>query len=167
MQTLTEKQVEELFQELKENIPKRENNVRAALENIKPSQHEVNCLEWRYRLSGFAEGLSASNILELSIYEDLIASLFSARSRDPEDRPGRKHRYSVDIITEQESVFTFDVSSMNPIDAYAQLTKRIAYKAIPGITNIAVYAGLESDRLPSATPIETFEKNELVFVSLV
>lgn len=167
MQSLTENQVNEFFKEIKENIPHSANHVHKALDDIKPLHHEINCLEWRYRLRGFTEGLSVSNLLDISVAENLGEGLFMARSATQDERPGRKYKYSVDITTEQNKVFTFDVPSMNPIDAYVQLTKRIAYKAIPGIMSVAVYAGLEATRLPSAIPLKTFEKNELVFVSLV
>lgn len=167
MQPLTESQVAEFFKEIKENIPHSANQAHKGLDDIKPLQHEINCLEWRYRLRGFAEGLSASNLLDISVVENLGEALFMARSANQDERPGRKYKYSVVITTEQNKIFTFDVPSMNPIDAYVQLTKRIAYKAIPGITSVAVYSGLEAARLPSAIPLKTFEKNELVFVSLV
>jgi hypothetical protein len=167
MQALTENQVTEFFREIKENIPLSAYQAHKGLDDIKPLRHEIDCLEWRYRLRGFTEGLSASNLLDISVVENLGAALFMFRSNNLDERPGRKYKYSVDIKTEQNKVFTFDVPAMNPVDAYVQLTKRIAYKAIPGITTVAVFAGLEATRLPSATPLKTFEKNELVFVSLV
>lgn len=167
MRTLDQEQIESIFQELKENIAPAYNKALVGLENAMPSQHENDGLEWRYRLGGYTEGLCASDILSISVYENVIAKLFGPRPKDELERPGRKYKYSVDIKTEQESTFTFDVPSMNPFDAYVQLTKRIAYKTIPGIVSVLVFAGLQSERQPSAKPLRTFEHDELIFVSLV
>lgn len=167
MKTLSAKQIEQIFQELKENISPIHSKALVGLENATPSQHEYDGLEWRYRLGGYIEGLCAVDILSVSVYENIIAELFGQRSRDQGERPGRKYKYSVDITTEQNTKFTFDVPSMNPIDAYVQLTKRIAYKTIPGIESVLVYAGLQSERQPASKPLITFENDELVFVTLV
>jgi hypothetical protein len=167
MITLTGSQVNEIFQELAENIPQNEIGAHAALEHIKPSHHDLDCLEWRYRLVGLADGLHACKIIQHNVHENLVASVLAEREKNAEARPGRKYEYSMDILTEQDKVFSFDVPSMNPTDAYFQLTKRTAYKSIPGITSIAVYAGLQSTRIPAATPLKIFTKNELVFVSLI
>jgi len=73
----------------------------------------------------------------------------------------------VDIITEKDKIFSFDVMSMNPIDAYVQLTKRIAYKAIPDIEAVLVYAGLKLDRNNNSSPVLSFAKDELIIVTLL
>lgn len=57
--------------------------------------------------------------------------------------------------------------SMNPLDAYVKLTKRIAYKAIPGIEAVLIYAGLKLERNESSSPLQTFTKDELVYVTLL
>lgn len=57
--------------------------------------------------------------------------------------------------------------SMNPIDAYVQLTKRIAYKAIPDIEAVLVYAGLKLDRNNNSSPVLSFAKDELIIVTLL
>ena len=57
--------------------------------------------------------------------------------------------------------------SMNPIDAYVQLTKRIAYKAIPGMEAVLVYTGLTLDRAVTSGPLQVFAKDELIYVTLL
>jgi hypothetical protein len=73
----------------------------------------------------------------------------------------------VDIITQKDKIFSFDVMSMNPVDAYVQLTKRIAYKAIPDIEAVLVYAGLKLDRNNNSSPVLSFAKDELIIVTLL
>lgn len=167
MKTLCAKQIEHIFQELRENISPINNKALVGLENATPSQHEYEGLEWRYRLGGYTEGLCAGDILSINVYENIVAELFGQHSGNQSERPGRKYKYSVDITTEQKKTFTFDVPSMNPLDAYVQLTKRIAYKTIPGIDSVLVYAGLQSERKQNSKPLRTFENDELVFVTLV
>ena len=167
MRTLDQNQIENIFQELRDNISPEHGKAIIGVDNVKPSHHEFESLEWRYRLGGYTEALCACDILSNSVYESAIAEIFGQRPRDGADRPGRKHKYSVDIKTEQNKQFTFDVPSMNPLDAYFQLTKRIAYKTIPGIVSVLVYAGFHTDRKPDSSPLRSFEKDELVFVSLV
>lgn len=167
MQPLNQNQIEKIFQELRDNISQDHVKALNGLENVKPSHHDYEGLEWRYRLAGYTEGLCAGNMLSISVYESVIADLFGQRQKAQADRPGRKHKYSVDITTEQHKQFTFDVPSMNPLDAYFQLTKRIAYKTIPGIVSVLVYAGFQTERQPDSSPLRAFDKEELVFVSLV
>ncbi len=57
--------------------------------------------------------------------------------------------------------------STNPLDAYVQLTKRTAYKSIPDIKKVDVYAGFLSGRLSGEKPVRTFSSDELVFVTLL
>jgi hypothetical protein len=47
------------------------------------------------------------------------------------------------------------------------LTKRIAYKSIPGIEFVKVYSGFNSVRLSDSQPIKTFTKDELIYVTLI
>lgn len=167
MNPLNQNQIEKIFEELRDNISQDHVKAINGLENIKPSHHEYEGLEWRYRLGGYTEGLCAGNMLSTSVYESAIADLFGERQKDHINRPGRSRKYSVDITTEQNKRFTFDVASINPLDAYFQLTKRIAYKTIPGIVSVLVYAGFITERQPGSSPLRTFEKEDLVFVSLV
>ena len=167
MKTLSEKQIEHIFQELSENISPVHRKALVGLEKLTPARHKHQGLEWRYRLGGYIEGLCAGEVLSVSGYENIIERLFSQRIKDKDVRSGREYKYSVDITTEQNKIFTFDVPSMNPVDAYVQLTKRIAYKTIPGIKSVLVYSGFQSERQPGSKPLRTFENDELVYVTLV
>ena len=165
MGTLDQNQIENIFQELRDNISPEHCKALIGLDNLKPSHYEFGSLDWRYRLGGYAEALCACNILSNCIYESAVAKLFSQHSGGKAARSGRKFKYSVDIKTEQNMLFTFDVPAMNPLDAYVQLTKRIAYKTIPDIVSVLVYAGLHFERSHDALPLKSFEKSELIFVS--
>lgn len=166
MQTLNQNQIDDVFQKLKNNISSDHHKAILSLDDIRPPMHEIAGLEWRYRLSGYAEGLCAADILDSEIYEKIVSVLFGPRPKEQNNRPGRKYEYSVDIKTERNKVFSFDVPSINPFDAYVQLTKRIAYKTIPGIISVLVYAGFQSERLPTSTPLKSFSQDEFIYVSL-
>ena len=88
MQTLNEKQIDNIFQELMENISQNNRKALVGLDNVKPSQHELERLEWRYRLGGYTEGLCAGDILDINVYENVVATLFGHRPKDQTDRPG-------------------------------------------------------------------------------
>ena len=133
------------------------------LNNLKPACSELGQIEWRYRLSGFLEGLSLTGHIDSLYLESLASILFARDVKSREVRPGRAHAFSIDIITDQSKVYRFDVPSTNPLDAYAQLTKRTAYNAIPGIEAIEVYAGFRKDRAKEAQPLRVFAKSELIY----
>ena len=164
MQKLNKDTVDQLFSSLKGVISQDAHKAMLSLDDIHPGQHQIEGLEWRYRLRGYAEGLRATDLIESSDYENIVSTLFGNHAK-AEQRPGRDFKYSVDILAEKERRFTFDVPSMNPVDAYVQLTKRIAYKAVPGIISVLVYSGFEDERQPDSKPIRTFSHDELVFVS--
>lgn len=162
---IDKEKIDLLFSSLKHLIPQDAHKAILSLDNIHPNHNEREGLEWRYRLRGYTEGLCAADVIESSDYEKVLSALFGSDSK-AHKRPGREFKYSVDIHAEQERRFSFDVPSMNPVDAYVQLTKRIAYKSIPGIISVLVYSGFEAERQQDSKPIRTFTHDELVFVSL-
>ncbi|MFV9615245.1 MAG: hypothetical protein ACNYZG_04765 [Gammaproteobacteria bacterium] len=168
MYTITLEFVDQIFARISSNISSEHNKVIHYLEDIKPKgQHQIETIAWRYNLSGFVSCLSASDIIDEKTYTDTIETLFCKQASHNDKRPGRDFKYNVDIITEKDKIFSFDVMSMNPVDAYVQLTKRIAYKAIPGIEAVLVYAGLKVDRNNNSNPVQSFAKDELIFVTLL
>lgn len=166
MQQLNSQQVADLFQLVRTNLPHDRQKAILGLSRVMPSQHEISSLEWRYRFGGYTEGLYAAEILNQDVKVSVSDSLFGASASNREERKGRDFKYSVDIITEQNKTYSFDVPSMNPLDAYVQLTKRIAYKTIPGIAAVDVYAGFSDERQANAEPLKQFDHDELIFVSL-
>lgn len=169
MHTITLKHVDEIFNEIVSAIPSEHHKIIDHLDNIKPkTSHQIESIEWRYILSGYIDCLYASEIIEKTTFNNAIEGLFCRQAaNNAGKRPGRDHKYSVDIITEKNKIFSFDVMSMNPLDAYVKLTKRIAYKAIPGIEAVLIYAGLKLERNESSSPLQTFTKDELVYVTLL
>ena len=168
MYTITLEYVDQIFDQIISNISSEHHKVISCLEDIKPnSQHQIETIEWRYNLSGFIACLSASDLIDEKTYTDTIESLFCNQASHNDKRPGRDYKYSVDIIAEKDKISSFDVMSMNAIDAYVQLTKRIAYKAIPGIEAVLIYAGLKLDRNSASSPVKSFAKDELIFVTLL
>ena len=165
MTYLTEDLVNDLFQDIEDRLRGGNQKPVGYLKNLYPSQGEIERLEWRYRLSGYLEGLSASGQIDSGFIEQLVAALFSRSAALEGARPGRSRPFSIDIVTEQRKVFSFDVPSINPLDAYVQLTKRTAYKAIPGIECIKVFAGLQMNRSSDAEPLRIFHSDELVFIA--
>lgn len=167
MRTLDKKAIDTIFQDLSNNISPEYKKIIHSLDNIKPSRHESETQEWRYRLSGYIEALSSINILETGIYDKVIFTLFADQINNGTKRPGRVYKYSVEVLTDQNKIFNFDVPSMNPTDAYLQLTKRISYKSIPGIELVRVFSGVHSGRSVGAKPLKQFTKNELIYVTLL
>jgi len=160
----TQQKIDELFEDIKDRLGKSNTKTLAYLKNMRPSEGELERFEWRYRLSGYLEGLCTTNQIDNGFIEQLVAVLFSRAALSPKGRPGRTHAFSVDITTEQRKVFSFDVPSMNPLDAYVQLSKRTAYKAIPDIDTIKVYSGTKENRELDAQPLRMFQKEELIFI---
>lgn len=129
MTHLSEDRVKDLFRDIEGRIERRNPKPIRYLKNLNPSKDEIEGLEWRYRLSGYLEGLAVSDQIDNGFIEPLVATLFSRADVSDGDRPGRARPFSIDIVTEQRKTFSFDVPAMNPLDAYVQLTKRTAYKA--------------------------------------
>lgn len=168
MYTITLKVVDEIFDSIISSISSEHDKIIRHLEDIKPTeQHHIETIEWRYTLSGFITCLSAADIIPDEIFNETINSLFCRGVSHNDKRPGRGYKYSVDIIAEKDRIFSFDVMSMNPFDAYVQLTKRIAYKTVPGIEAVLVYAGLKLDRSDSSSPVQTFAKDELIYAPIL
>ena len=167
MNTLNTQQVDDVFERLRSSL----SSEKAArhLVNIRPSdQYEMEGMTWRYRLCGYLEGLDIADLLSPSVKEYVHNLLFgSPKQRTEGVRPGKHFKYSIDITTEQNNVFEFDVPAMNAFDAYYQLTKRIAYKSIPGIESVKVYPGFRSNRIEGNQPLKQFEKDELIYVTLL
>jgi hypothetical protein len=165
MTHLSEDRVKDLFRDIEGRIKRGNPNPIRYLKNLHPSKDEIEGLEWRYRLSGYLEGLAVSDQMDNGFIELLVATLFSRADVSDGDRPGRARPFSIDIVTEQRKTFSFDVPAMNPLDAYVQLTKRTAYKSIPGIEVIKVFEGLLPDRTSGVQPLRTFHTGELIFTS--
>lgn len=138
----------------------------AALSGLKPSQEEFWTGVWRFKLDGFSKALVASAFVDhklLNPITDLIVEKLAV-PKGKDKRPGRDYMFSVDVMTDSVQVFKFDVAAMNPSDAYFQLTKRFAYKAIPDITSANVFVGSQEGREVGARPVKSFDADELVFV---
>lgn len=164
MTQTTQQKIDDLFLSINEELGESNIKALAYLNNMQPSQGELERSEWRYRLSGYLEGLCTANQIDNGFIEKMISVLFSRSTPSQSERPSRAHPFSVDITTEQRKVFSFDVPSMNALDAYVQLSKRTAYKAIPDIEAIKVYAGSKEDRQPNATALKIFHQAELIFI---
>lgn len=141
----------------------------AVLIEFTPSKEEFWTGAWRLRFEGVVSALRALNVIDNESLEPLmsLAGLKPLSNQTGDKRPGRDHSFSIDILTETGAEFSFNVAAMNPSDAYFQLTKRFAYKAIPDITAAEVYTGVQEGRAQEAEPVKTFESDELVFVSLI
>jgi hypothetical protein len=165
MTQTTQQKIDDLFESIKARLEGSNSKALAYLKNMQPSHGEHERSEWRYRLSGYLEGLCTTNQIDDGFIEQLVAVLFSRAEPLQAERPGRAHAFSVDIATEQQrKVFSFDVPSMNPLDAYVQLNKRTAYKSIPDIETIKVYAGTKKDRKLGAAPLRIFQEEEFIFI---
>lgn len=79
MRTLDQNKIESIFQELRDNISPDHRKALIGLDNVKPSHHEFEGLEWRCRLGGYTEALCACNILSNSVYESTVAKIFGQR----------------------------------------------------------------------------------------
>lgn len=124
------------------------------------------------RLEGFVFGVATSRAVTGEDASAILADslkaaydLIRVRSK-PEQRPGRDHTFSVDVMTERGQVFLFDVPSMNASDAYFQLSKRSSYKSIADICRVMVFEGTGADRTGNQEPVRSFERNELIFTGL-
>ncbi len=165
MPTISINQLDNIFEIIKSGISRNVDLNTLRLNNLRPSAHELNNVEWRYRLAGFAEGLCSTNILGRDTLNQLILTLFG-EGENPADRPSRRHKFSVDIINKSGAVFSFNVPAVNPFDAYVQLTKRTAYKTIPDIETVSVYTALRSERQEDQTPVRVFNERDLIHVQV-
>lgn len=166
MTALNQQQIIDLFCDIESRLLGATSVILEYLNNLKPACSELSQVEWRYRLSGFLEGLSLTGHIDSLYIESLASKLFARDVRGQGVRPGRAHAFSIDIITDQSKIYRFDVPSTNPLDAYAQLTKRTAYNAIPGIEAIEVYTGFWKDRAKGSAPVRIFAKSELIYSNL-
>lgn len=162
MNSLTQQEIFDLFQDIESRLKVDSKGVLEYLKNLHPATGEISNAEWRYRLSGYLEGISMTGYIDASFIEQLIAKLFARDTPNRGARPGRTNAYSIDILTSHNKTLVFDVPSTNPLDAYAQLTKRSTYKSIPNIESIRVFRGFENQRAMNEIPIRVFTKNELI-----
>ena len=167
MQTLNLNDIEQIFKLAADSIDRSHLKRVTYLQDIKPLNHEVDNLTWRYRLEGYLHGMEANDAIDKNNKSKITQKLLGIRPVDKQPRPGRTFNYSVDILTDQGKKFSFDCPSMNPTDAYFQLTKRVAYKSIPDISLIEVFSGLKSERSELSKPAKVFPKTDLIYVTLV
>jgi hypothetical protein len=167
MQTLNLNDIEQIFKLAADSIDRSHLKRVTYLQDIKPLNHEVDNLTWRYRLEGYLHGMEANDAIDQKNKSKITQKLLGIRPVDKKPRPGRNFNYSINIFTEQGKKFSFNCPSMNPTDAYFQLTKRVAYKSIPDICLIEVFSGNINQRDESSTPVKVFPKNDLIYVSLI
>ena len=161
--SLSQKQIDELFADIREALGEAQVNAIAALERISAESYES--IEWRYELRGLLRGFEAAGILDAATLQDALVRVF-AKPAINERRVGRETQFSLTVSTGygfSMADFEFDVAAMNPTDAYVQLSKRLAYKSLQDIRVVSVFDGLLDDRQPGAKPIKVFEDSELIF----
>ncbi len=163
-QQLSNNCIDTVFDSIKQGLINNPSLV-SYIDNIDPKNGEVG-IHWRHQLKGFTDGLIAAKLLTPQACKHLNDILFSDKKRKRR-RSKKSAKFNVEIINENGKAFVFDVPSDNPLDAYVQLTKRTAYKSIPDIKKVDVYAGFLSDRTPERKPLRTFNSEELVFVTLL
>tara|TARA_R110002167_G_scaffold204404_9_gene408535 strand:+ start:15364 stop:15867 length:504 start_codon:yes stop_codon:yes gene_type:complete len=121
------------------------------------------------RFEGFIYGLAAAKSMTHEDAGSILAECVDAADEllrakeNQKDRPGRDHKYSVDVTNQRGISFPFDVPAMNPSDAYFQLSKRTVYKSIPDIVHVSVFSGETEERLDGQLPEREFKKTELIF----
>lgn len=166
MRTLSMPQVNELFTHIQTHISPKFPKVSSHLKTLKPSKADVASIMWRHRLNGYLEALCLLGAIEQELHLYAREMLFSQTFDDIRNRrPGCKNKYSLDVETEEEKNYTFDVPAMNPVDAYAQLAKRHTYRNINNITSVQVYAGFQFERNEESKVLKNFDSNELIFSS--
>lgn len=161
--SLSQKQIDELFAEIRESLGEAQVNAIAALDRICAESYES--IEWRYELRGLLHGFEAAGILDAATMQDALVTVFATPTID-ERRLGRETQFSLTISTGHGfsmADFEFDVAAMNPTDAYVQLSKRLAYKSLQDVRVVSVFDGLIEDRQPGAKPVKNFEDSELIF----
>lgn len=168
MRTLSIPQVNELFTHIQTHISPKFPKVNNHLNTLKPSKADVASIMWRHRLSGYLEALCLLGAIEQKLHLHTREMLFSQTFDDIRNRrPGCKNKYSLNVETEKDKNYTFDVPAMNPIDAYAQLAKRHTYRNIKGITRVQVYVGFQFERNEKSKVIKSFDSDELIFSSTI
>lgn len=167
MNPLTKEMMEDVFLSVISSIKGRKKEVITKLNEIKPLSHKVESLEWRYRLDGYIKGLLAAGILDKEDYKKTYTRIYPDREiNDSEnERPGRNHTFTVIIERSSKEKYTFNVAAMNAVDAYVQLTKRVAYKAIPDIERVYVYDGLYIEQTAEQKLLRQFDSSELINVA--
>lgn len=164
MRTLSIPQVNELFMHIQTHISPKFPKVSSHLSTLKPSKADVASIMWRHRLNGYLEALCLLGAIEQELHLYAREMLFSQTFDEILNRrPGCKNKYSLDVETEEEKNYTFDVPAMNPVDAYAQLAKRHTYKNIKNITSVQVYAGFQFERNEQSKVLKNFDSDELIF----
>ena len=118
---------------------------------LKPPQHEIETLGWRYRTLGFIEAMLIVNKIRLEDYESFFHTLFEQQHNQINTRNKLSTQFAVRVHGESGYV-DFDVMAQNKIDAYYQLTKRITYRAITDITRIEVFTGMAQHIASTTTP---------------
>ena len=164
MRTLSMSQVNELFIHIQTHISPKFPKVSSHVSTLKPSKADVASIMWRHRLNGYLEALCLLGAVEQELHLYTREMLFSQTFDDIRNkRPGCKNKYSLDVETEEEKNYTFDVPAMNPVDAYAQLAKRHAYRNIKDITSVQVYTGFQFERNEQSKVLKNFDSDELIF----
>lgn len=164
MYPLTDEVIEAIFNSIVSSLKGQNKKAITVLNEIRPSQHEKDSLEWRLKLEGYIKGLQTTGTLSDEDHQIAYSALYPDRQiHDGEnDRPGRDHKYTVLIVTTLDNNHSFDVAAMNPLDAYVQLTKRVAYKSIPDIVKVSVYEGFGIDATDAHVPVRQFDHSELI-----
>lgn len=164
MRTLSMPQVNELFMHIQTHISPEFPKVSSHLSTLRPPKADVASIMWRHRLNGYLEALCLLGAIEQELHLYTREMLFSQTFDDIRNRrPGCKNKYSLDVETEEEKNYTFDVPAMNPVDAYAQLAKRHTYRNIKNITSVQVYLGFQFERNERSKVLKNFDNNELIF----
>lgn len=161
--SLSQKQIDALFADIRESLGEGQANAIAALDRICAESYES--IEWRYELRGLLRGFEAAGILDAATLQDALITVF-AKPAVNERRLGRERQFSLTASTGygfSMADFEFDVAAMNPTDAYVQLSKRLAYKSLQDVRVVSVFEGLIEDRQPGAKAVKTFEDSELIF----
>lgn len=136
------------------------------LKNIQPSHYDLDTSEWKLKLDGFASALQITGVIS-SVQKAQVNEItgFAKEALSDGERPDRTNKYSIDIETIGADKYQFDVPATNPLDAYAQFTKRIAYRSIPDIIKVAVYTNFVQAREITQTAQRCFEKDDLIYAN--
>lgn len=162
---LEESLLDIFFTDIQNNFINPTANQSDHLANLKPLDHEYPMLDWRYRLIGFIEALLISGQYHIEHYEKLKFELFGNSAVFQEPRFGREHQFNLMVTSNKGRIFDFDVAAQNAHDAYHQLSKRMAYRAIADISQVDVYSGKLSQRYDDAL-LYSFKETELIYIHL-
>lgn len=92
MTVLNQQQTNDLFCDIESRLLGASSVILEYLNNLKPACSELGQIEWRYRLSGFLEGLSLTGHIDSLYLESLASMLFARDVKSCEVRPGRAMR---------------------------------------------------------------------------